>query len=56
MKTATTNKSHSRRHYNVPYPNAATKQQLIDRFVELLLTAAIGIGAAAIVLFILALA
>ena len=40
----------------IPYPNAATKGQIIDRFVELLLTAALGIGAAAILLFILALA
>ena len=55
MKTATTGKTHPRRHCNVPYPNAATKQQLIEHFVELLLTAAIGIGAAA-VLFILAIA
>lgn len=56
MKTATTGKSHPRRHYSVPYPNAATKQQIFDHFVELLLTAAVGIGAAAIVLFILAIA
>jgi len=56
MKTVTTRKSHSHRHCSVPYPNAATRQQLLDQFVELLLTGAIGIGAASIVLFILALA
>ena len=56
MKTVTKRKSNVRRNYHVPYPNAATKQQLINQFVELLLTAAIGIGAAAIVLFIFTLA
>lgn len=56
MKTVTTKKTISRQHGPIPHPNAATKQQLIDRFVELLLAAAIGMGAAATVLFILALA
>lgn len=56
MKTVTTRKNRSRRSCGLPYPNAATRQQLLDHFVELLLTGAIGIGAAAIVLFILALA
>lgn len=56
MKTLTKRKSTVRRNYNVPYPNAATKQQLIDQLVELLLTAAIGMGAAAIVLFLFTLA
>ena len=54
MKTVTTRKSHTRRQYGIPYPNAATKQQLFDQFVELLLTAAVGIGGAAILLFIMA--
>lgn len=56
MKTVTTKKSNLQQHCGVPYPNAATRRQLIDQFVELLLTGAIGISAAAIVLFILALA
>ena len=56
MKTVTTKKPNSHRNYGVPYPNAATRQQLLDQFVELLLTGAIGIAAAAIVLFILAIA
>lgn len=56
MKTVTTRKNHPRRSCSLPYPNAATRQQLLDQFVELLLTGAIGIGAAAIVLFILVLA
>lgn len=56
MKTVTTKKPNITKHCRVPYPNAATRQQLIDQFVELLLTGAVGISAAAIVLFILALA
>ena len=56
MKTVTTRKSNMPKRCNVPYPNAATKQQLIDQFVEFLLAGAIGLSAAAIVLFILAIA
>ena len=56
MKTVTTRKSNSQRRCSVPYPNAATKQELFDHFFELLLAAAVGIGAAAILLFILAIA
>lgn len=56
MKTVTTRKTHSTRRCGLPYPNAATKQQLLDQFVELLLAGVVGIGGAAILLFILALA
>ena len=56
MKTVTTRKNHSQRRCGVPYPNAATKRQLLDQFVELLLAGAVGIAGAAILLFILALA
>ena len=56
MKTVTTRKTHSQRHCGVPYPNAATRQQILDQFVELLLAAAVGVGGAAILLFILVLA
>ena len=56
MKTVTTKKSKMPKRCHVPYPNAATKQQVLDQFVELLLAAAIGISSAAIVLFILAIA
>lgn len=40
---------------NIPYPNAATRKQLFNRVVDLLLTAALGSGAAAIILFLFAL-
>ncbi len=38
------------------YPNGATKQDLFRKLIDLMLVAAIGIGAAAILLFLLALA
>lgn len=41
---------------NLPYPNAATRRELFNRFIDLLLVGAIGAGAAAILLFLLALA
>ena len=56
MKTTAARHTHLTNRPQLPYPNAATKRQLFDRFIELLLMAALGIGAAAIVLFILALA
>ena len=56
MKTAAAHRTDLANRPNLPYPNAATKRQIFDRFVELLLMAALGISAAAIVLFILALA
>lgn len=40
----------------VPYPNSATRRQLFNRMIDLLLCAALGIGAAAAFLLILALA
>ena len=40
---------------NLPYPNAATRRQLLNKFLDLLLMAALGIGAAAILLFLAAL-
>lgn len=38
------------------YPNAATRRQVAHKVLDLLLMAAIGAGAAAVALFILALA
>ena len=56
MKTATVHRNNFARRPNIPYPNAATTQQLWDKFVDLLLMGAIGAGGAAILLFIIALA
>jgi hypothetical protein len=39
----------------LPYPNAATRRELIHKFLDLLLMGALGVGAAAILLFVLAL-
>lgn len=39
-----------------PYPNAATRRQVLHRLLDLLLSAAIGAGIAAVLLFLLALA
>ena len=39
----------------LPYPNAATRRQLLGRFLDLLLAAASGMGIAASVLLLLSL-
>lgn len=36
----------------LPYPNAATRRELMNKFVDLLLVSAMGIAFAAIVLFL----
>lgn len=36
----------------LPYPNAATRKQILSKFVDLLLVSAIGIAFAAILLFL----
>ena len=41
---------------DISYPNGVTRRQVLQKMVDLLLTAAIGIGIAAIVLFLMALA
>ena len=56
MKTATTRKPSIAKQFRVPFPNAATRQQIIDQLVELLLTGDVCNSAAAIILLILALA
>ncbi len=55
MKTAAVYKT-ERRCTAVSYPNGMTRRQIIQKVVDLLLTAAIGIGIAAILLFLAALA
>lgn len=41
---------------SLPYPNAATRRQVMDKVLNFLLMAAIGAGVAAMLLFLLALA
>lgn len=55
MKTAVHRSNHTTRP-NLPFPNAATKRQVVDRIVDLTLTFMLGAGAAAIVLFVLTVA
>jgi hypothetical protein len=50
MKTATAQKA------VIPYPNAATRRQVLDKVLNFLLMAAIGAGVAAMLLLLLALA
>lgn len=49
MKTTTVRKS------ALPYPNAATRRQIANKVLDLMLMAAIGAGSAAMLLVLLAL-
>ncbi len=40
----------------VPFPNAATRRQMVQKFLDLALMSAISLGIAAIILFLFALA
>ena len=41
---------------NMPYPNAASRRKIMEHIVDLTLTFMLGAGAAAVVLFVLAIA
>lgn len=56
MKTTTIYRASSTSLPNLPCPNAATRRQMFQKFLDLLLTGAIGAGAAAILLFLSVLA
>jgi hypothetical protein len=55
MKTTVLYRSDYANRPNLPYPNAATRRELFSKFLDLLLVAALGAGAAAILLFLVAL-
>ena len=55
MKTTTMRRGYAYT-ANIPYPNAASRKQIVNRIVDLTLTFVLGAGAAAIVLFVLAVA
>ena len=40
---------------HVPYPNAATRREILNKLLDLLTMAALGVGAAAILLFLVTL-
>lgn len=56
MKTAVIHRSDLIMRPNLPYPNAATRREILSKFLDLLLVGAIGAGLAASLLFLLALA
>lgn len=52
MKAATVYRRMPAARQGLPYPNAATRRQILNKLVDLLLVGAIGIAFAAIVLFL----
>lgn len=52
MKTATIYANTTTQRTGLPYPNAATRRQVIHRILDLLLMGAIGMAFAAIFLFL----
>ena len=54
MKTITTTQVTFANRPHVPYPNAATNREIFQKVLDMLLVAAMGVGAAAIFLFMLA--
>ena len=55
MKATATRKGYYTPQTNLPYPNAATRREIFQKILDLLLMAAIGIGAATVALFLIAL-
>lgn len=56
MKTAATYKPTAARREAIPYPNGVTRRQMAHKLADFLLLTATGVGIAAILLFLLALA
>lgn len=56
MKTATIHRNDAKMRPNIPYPNAATRKELLHRFLDLLLMGVIGAALAASMLFFMAIA
>ncbi len=54
MKTTALHRSDYANRPNLPYPNAATRREMFNKFLDLLLVAALGAGTAAILLFLVA--
>lgn len=53
MKATMYYRSNSASRHSLPYPNAATRRQLLNKFLDLLLIAACGMGMAATVALLL---
>lgn len=56
MKTATARYKAAKTHEPIPYPNAASRKELINKFLDLLLTGALGAAMAAFLLFLMVIA
>lgn len=56
MKTATLQQRRTNAKANIPYPNAATKKEMMHKLLDTLLSAVSGAALAAIVLFLFAIA
>lgn len=56
MKTAAIYHSECASRPKLPYPNAATRREIFHKFIDLVLMGAIGVGAAAVILLLLAIA
>ena len=55
MKTTAIYNSYTQANQKLRYPNAATRREVMNKFLDTLLVGAIGAGAAASMLFILVL-
>lgn len=55
MKAAAIKYTDSRSHPFLPYPNAATRQEILQKLVDILLMGAIGVGSAAAMMLLLVL-
>lgn len=56
MKTATMKQNHSTTMPFLPYPNAATKRELLDKYIDRILITASCIGSIAMIAFFVSLA
>lgn len=55
MKTTVLYRSDYAKRPNLPYPNAISRREAFNKFLDILTMGALGMGAAAILLFLLAL-
>ena len=55
MKTVAVKRPVSYAMPNIPHPNAATKQEILHKFLDLILVALIGAGLAACLIFLIVL-
>lgn len=56
MKTATVRRAALKTRTNIPYPNAATRKEMLHKFLDLATMAMIGAALAAAALFLVAIA